>query len=186
MSGLFPLLLKWLSGKGKHTEIISTKKSNRENLSLDENDLLGGWYSGGTAYQSLLKRDSGKWKTAQIPTFFSKINCPMSENTNNNLYDKLYSPIYEIRNTLFHRDELVSGDCGQDSFIDLYFNGTKLDEMIKSTRSLIDEVHAMIDKFIEATDFEANPKRPFAITSAKAFKELYENHQRAIPFLLKY
>ncbi len=183
LSGLFPCLLSWLSGKGRYIEIISHAKKNRKTLLLNNTDLLEGWYAE-VAYNYLFSKKN--WEKGQIANFFKIIDFPLSKKINDSLYNNYYSPLFEIRNALFHRDELVSGNFGPDSFVDKYFNLKKLNESIELAQGLINIVHKMIDNFIEKTDFEAKPKRPFAITSAKALKEVYENHQRSVQLLLKY
>jgi hypothetical protein len=186
LSGLFPYLLKWLSGKGRHTEIISTKKSARNTLSLNRIDLLESWYEQ-TAYQPLLRLDKKQWNKAQIPTFFEKIGSPILKSDSKQLYEDYYAPLYDIRNTVFHRNELITGNFGPDSFMDKYFDRKYLDSMILGSIIFIKKIEEKIQAFAKKVDFDSRPKKHvFAISSQKAFDNIYQSYQRAIPFLRDY
>ncbi len=182
LSGLFPYLLGFLSGRGKRIEIISHSRDSRKNLTLDDTDLLDSWYNK-TSYWPLL-RDKD-WKDSQIYTFFNKIGFPISEDANSNLYTTYYAPIYKIRNALFHHDELVSGDVGPEPFMDKFFNLNELNNTIKLTQELITTIHEMIHGFIQKTDFSAKP-RPFAIMSGEILLDIFLSHSKSVSPLLRY
>ncbi|MCX6734323.1 MAG: hypothetical protein NTZ25_00230 [Candidatus Peregrinibacteria bacterium] len=183
LSGLFPDLLKRLSGKGRYLQIISTEKASRKNLPLDGEDLLESWYTT-ASYNQLLRVD--KWENSQVCTFFKAIGCELDEDYNKCLYDNYYYPLYEIRSALFHRDELVSGNIGPEPFMDKYFTLKKLDETVQLSRKLIKAIHALIYDFIKKTNFEDKQKSPFAVTSSEIFLEMFENHHRSIRSLMDY